>query len=81
MPEMKQALKAAGLRQKDLSRLVEHITGQALPPVTVNRWCSGSRATPPIALAVVELWRRLPEPERLELLMAIKPPRRKVGDE
>ena len=81
MPEIKQALKAAGLRQKDLSRLVEHLTGQALPPVTVNRWCSGSRATPPIALAALELWRRLPEPERLELLAVIRPPRREVSDE
>lgn len=54
----------ASPQQVDLCRLVEALSGEHLPEVTVNRWATGKSAVPPLVMAWLALWQRLPEAER-----------------
>lgn len=61
--DFRERLKQCGLKQVDLCRLVEALTGEHLPEVTVNRWATGKRAVPPLVMAWLALWQRMPEAE------------------
>ena len=65
--EFRERLRQCGLKQVDLCRLVEILTGEHLPEVTVNRWATGKRAVPPLVMAWLALWQRLPEVERVAM--------------
>ncbi len=66
--EFRAALESAGLRQVDFQRLLAHLSGQPADAGTINRWAKGRRAVPPLAVAFLALWRRLPEAERRQIL-------------
>jgi hypothetical protein len=65
--EFRDRLKQCDLKQVDLCRLVEVLTGEHLPEVTVNRWATGKRAVPPLVMAWLALWQRMPEVERVAM--------------
>ncbi len=66
--EFRAALDAAGLRQVDFVRLVCTLSGQPADAGTINRWATGKRPVPALAIVVLALWRRLPEDERRQIL-------------
>lgn len=62
----KSALAAAGLRPCDLARLL----GQH--PTTISRWISGDRPTPAYVALVLDIWRRLPDADRVEIMARLE---------
>ncbi len=66
--EFRAELAALGLRQIDFVRLLGILSGQPADAGTVNRWAMGRRAVPPLAVAVLALWARLPDAERRQIL-------------
>ena len=66
--EFRAALEALGLRQVDFQRLLAHLSGQPADAGTINRWAKGRRAVPPTVIAILALWRILPEAKRNQIL-------------
>lgn len=60
-------LRGLGLRHVDLCRIVAHLTGATVSPVSVTRWATGVRPAPALLETVVELLKRLP-PEEVQAL-------------
>ena len=68
--EFKAGLKACGLKQVDLIRIINLLGGgdaPSLSPVTVYRWANGKSQVPPLAVAFLALLRRLPPASVAEL--------------
>ncbi len=66
--EFRAELAALGLRQVDFVRLISLLSEQPADPGTINRWAKGRRAVPPLAVAVLALWARLPGAEQRQIL-------------
>lgn len=67
--EFKAGLKACGLKQVDLIRIINLLGGAtpSLSPVTVYRWANGKSQVPTLAVAFLALLRRLPPASVAEL--------------
>jgi hypothetical protein len=68
--DFRAALKALGLKQRDLMRLLQSLSDSHHPDaVTVNRWATGRAAVPAPVAAFLAVWAMLPEEtrDRLEL--------------
>lgn len=62
-PQLKQRLRALGLKQIDFLRLVEALAGSAPSPVTMTRWMTGQCQPTPLLVACIALLERMPEKE------------------
>ncbi len=69
--DFRATLKAHGLRQRDLMRLLQALGGGTTPDaVTVNRWATGRVGVPTPVSAFLHLWEMLPENKSRALLKA-----------
>lgn len=66
--EFRAALESLDLRQVDFQRLLAHLSGQPADAGTINRWAKGRRTVPPLVIAFLALWQRLPEAERRQII-------------
>ncbi len=66
--EFRAALDNAGLRQVDFKRLLAHLSGQPADAGTINRWATGRRAVPALAVAFLALWQMLPKTKQRRIL-------------
>ena len=73
----KRELKRLGLKQVDLMRLVQHLCGEPLHPVTMSRWASGEIETPAIVQAFLRLYELLAPETKEALLLQVKKARKK----
>ncbi len=71
--QFRATLARLGLRQVDFARLLSHLSGEPPNQVTVNRWATGRRAVPPTVVALLTLWRMIPQAKQRQILDAANP--------